>query len=106
MEFVRVENGVVVQRGLPSTGFLKDGRGVSGYDQLPENVLKEEGWLPIVDNHPTYNPDTEYLETVEPTVTDNEVIENYIIKQREPLVQVPTVEDRLVAVEEALLMII
>lgn len=106
MNYAKIENGQVTQVGLPSTGTLKDGSTVAGYDLLPENVLLAEGWLPLVDNRPEYNPETEYLEHAGYTVGETEVTVNYNVKQKEPVIHIPTVEDRLAAVEEALLMII
>jgi hypothetical protein len=106
MNYAKVENGQVIQVGLPTTGTLKDGSTVSGYNFLPESVLLEEGWLPLKDNPPVYNADTEYLERTGYTVGATEVIANYSIKQKEPVIAIPTTEERLAAVEEALLMII
>jgi hypothetical protein len=116
MNYARIENGQL-QRGLPSTGILTqvgfEGCATSNYDMLPyisetENIpsLKNEGWLPLVDNQPVYNPETEYLEQTEPMVTETEIILNYVVKAKSPVIPIPTVEDRVAAVEEALLMII
>lgn len=43
MIYTKVENGQVVQVGLPATGTLKDGSTVSGYDKLDEATLLSEG---------------------------------------------------------------
>ena len=106
MNYAKVENGQVTQIGLPTTGTLQDGSTVSGYNLLPESVLLDEGWLPLVDNKPEYDEETEYLENAGYTIGETEVIINYTVKQKEPVIYVPTVEDRLAAVEEALLMTI
>lgn len=106
MIYTKVENGQVVQVGLPATGTLKDGSTVSGYDKLDEATLLSEGQRPLIDNPLEYNPETEYLEHEGYTVGETEVMANYTIKQIQPVVHVPTTEERLAAVEEALLMLI
>ncbi len=106
MNYAKVESGQVTQVGLPTTGTMTDGSTVSGYDLLPENVLLSEGWLPLVEDRPEYDFETEYLEHAGYTVGATEVTVNYTVKQIEPVTPIPTVEDRLSAVEEALLMII
>jgi hypothetical protein len=106
MRYAKVENGQVTQIDLPSTGTLKDGRTVSGYNMLDEVILLAEGWLPILDNPPVHNADTEYLEHAGYTIEATDVVVNYNIKQKEPIANAPTTEERLTAIEEALLMII
>ena len=103
MNYAKVENGHVTQVGLPSTGTLTDGSTVSGYNFLPESVLLDEGWLPLVDNPPEYNQETEYLEHAGYTVGEDEVVANYTIKQIESIVPAPTIEERLESTEAAIL---
>jgi hypothetical protein len=110
MQYAKVENGSVTQVGLPKTGMLTKGENtggtVSGYDKLDEATLLAEGWLPLINNPPVFNPETEYIEHAGYTIGETEVVVNYIIKPKEQVIPVPTVEDRLAAVEEALLTII
>jgi diketogulonate reductase-like aldo/keto reductase len=106
MNYAKVENGRVTQIGLPITGKLKDGSTVSGYNLLDEAVLQVEGWVPLTDNQPVYNPETEYLEHAGYTISETEIVVNYLVKQIVPVFTTPTTEERLAAVEEALLMII
>lgn len=104
MNYAKVENGQVVRVGLPTTGILQDGSTVSGYNLLPESVLLDEGWLPLVDNKPEYDEETEYLEFVDyEVIPDVKVVANYIIKQKEPVIPVPTLEERLESAEAAIL---
>ena len=56
--YVKIENGNVIQVGLPESGMLKDGRTVSGYNLLPDNALKAEGWLPLEQVMPDYDRNT------------------------------------------------
>lgn len=42
--------------GLPAAGTLSDGRPVSGYAMLDEKVLRDEGWMPVVDEAPEHDP--------------------------------------------------
>ena len=103
MNYAKVENGQVIQIGLPSTGTLKDGSTVSGYNLLPESVLIAEGWLPLVDNRPEYNSEIEYLEHAGYTVSETEVTVNYAVKQKDPVIPIPTMEERLESAEVAIL---
>lgn len=50
-ELVRIVDGRVATQ-LPEVGELSDGRRVSGYDHLPEEVLREEGWVELEDDGP------------------------------------------------------
>ena len=42
---IQIKGGVIVNRQLPKTGYLTNGRAVSNYDCLPEEVLRKEGWV-------------------------------------------------------------
>ena len=44
---IQVINGEIKQYSLPKTGILSTGETVSGYHLLDENILKDEGWLPL-----------------------------------------------------------
>jgi len=37
--------------GLPTSGVLRDGRTVSGYELLPLDELAQEGWKEAIENH-------------------------------------------------------
>ena len=76
---VQVKDNQVIRKTLPKTGVLSDGRTVSGYNLLSEDVLKIEGWLPLEENKPTHNPDTEYLHFEGYDIQADKVIANYII---------------------------
>ena len=54
MKLVQVINGEITQRSLPKTGTLKNGSTVSGYHLLDEEVLLDEGWLPLEDIVPEW----------------------------------------------------
>lgn len=73
--YVKVENGIVVQAGLPETGYLKTGESVSGFNLLPDEVLKEEGWLPLeMGIAPEGNYTTHY------DIQEDKVIANYTVE--------------------------
>jgi hypothetical protein len=74
---VRVINREVIQTTLPSTGYLSNGESVSGYNLLPESVLKAEGWLPLEENRPEYNAENETLELDNYTIEADKVTANY-----------------------------
>jgi hypothetical protein len=96
---VKVENGIVTQTSLPTSGTLSDGRSVSNYNLLPESILLTEGWLPLELNEPEYNPAIQELQLVDYTIEANRVIANY---EAVAIVNIPTVEGRLTATEDTI----
>lgn len=105
MQMVQVIDGVITQYSLPKVGRLKDGSSVSGYDLLmlsdPE-LAREEGWLPLIDEQPEYNPETHYLMHDGYEIFEDRVVVKYKVERHipaEPEVHVPSVEERLDALE-------
>jgi hypothetical protein len=80
MEMIQVINGEIKQYSLPKTGILKDGSTVSGYHLLDEEILKEEGWLPLEDNSPEYDRETQYLINDGYEILEDKVIKKYKIE--------------------------
>jgi hypothetical protein len=81
-------------RRLPSSEKLSNGQWVSNYHLLPDDILKAEGWLPLVENKPEYNPETQYLEQESVAIDDGEVVVIYKI------VELPIPEDVEGVIEE------
>ena len=77
---IQVINGEIKQYSLPKTGTLKDGSTVSGYHLLDEETLKEEGWLPLEDNPPEYDEETQYLMNDGYEILEDKVIKKYRIE--------------------------
>ena len=77
---IQVINGEIKQYSLPKTGILKDGSTVSGYHLLDEETLKEEGWLPLGDNPPEYDRETQYLINDGYEILEDKVIKKYKIE--------------------------
>lgn len=73
---IQVIKGEIIQYSLPKVGTLSDGSTVSGYHLLPEEVLKQEGWLPLEDIQPEYDENTQYL-----TSDGYEILEDKIVKK-------------------------
>ena len=73
---IQVIEGKIKQYRLPKTGTLKNGSTVSGYHLLDEEVLLDEGWLPLEDNPPEYDMETQYL-----TNDGYEILEDKIVKK-------------------------
>lgn len=42
----KLNNGVLITP--PKTGYLTNGSSVTGYNKLPETILKSEGWKPLI----------------------------------------------------------
>ena len=76
--YARVENGQVVEAGLPITGTLKDGRTVSNYHLLGEDILKSEGWLPVEHDLPEVG-ENEQAVFREYDIQPDKVIVRYLI---------------------------
>ncbi len=76
MKLIQVINGEITQHSLPKTGTLKNGSTVSGYHLLDEELLREEGWLPLEDIQPEYDVETQYLAN-----DGYEILEDKIVKK-------------------------
>lgn len=77
---IRVSNNEIIDISLPKTGTLKDGRSVSGYHLLDEDILKEEGWLPLEDIPPEYDEETQYLVNDGYEILEDKVIKKYKVQ--------------------------
>ena len=77
--YTKIENNQVTQTSLPTSGILSDGRSVSNYNLLPESVLLAEGWLPLVESKPVYDPATQELQLTEYTTEKDKVTANYVV---------------------------
>ena len=101
MKLVQVINGEISQYSLPKTGGLKDGSTVSGYHLLGEDILRDEGWLPLEDIPPEYDVETQYL------INDGyEILAGKVIKKYKVLPITPNISERLKSAEDVLLMIL
>ena len=78
---IQVINGEIKQYNLPKVGTLKDGSTVSGYHLLDEEILLDEGWLPLEDNPPEYDMETQYLVNDGYEVLEDKVIKKYRIEE-------------------------
>jgi hypothetical protein len=81
MKLVQVINGEIKQYQLPKVGTLSDGRTVSGYHLLDEEVLLDEGWLPLEDSPPEYDMETQYLVQDGYEILEDKVIKKYRIEE-------------------------
>ena len=77
---IQVINDEIKQYRLPKAGTLKDGRAVSGYNLLSEDILRAEGWLPLEDNPPEYDIETQYLVQDGYEILEDKVIKKYRIE--------------------------
>ncbi len=81
MKLIQVINGEITQRSLPKTGTLKNGSTVSGYHLLDEEVLLDEGWLPLEDIPPEHDEETQYLANDGYEILEDKVIKKYRIEE-------------------------
>ena len=80
MGMIQVINNEIKQYKLPKTGTLKDGSTVSGYHLLDEEVLLEEGWLPLEDIKPEYDEETEIVVATGYDIQTDKVVKLYEVK--------------------------
>ncbi len=78
---IQVINGEIKQYQLPKVGTLKDGSTVSGYHLLDEDILRDEGWLPLEDVKPEYDEETQYLANDGYEILEDKVIKKYRIEE-------------------------
>ncbi len=78
---IQVIEGKIKQYNLPKTGVLKDGSTVSGYHLLDEEILLDEGWLPLEDVEPAYDEETQYLANNGYEILEDKVIKKYSIEE-------------------------
>ena len=79
MKQVQVINGKIAQYSLPKTGTLKNGSTVSGYHLLDNEILLDEGWLPLEDIPPEHDVETQYLVQDGYEILEDKVIKKYSI---------------------------
>ena len=79
MKLIQVINGKIAQYFLPKTGTLKSGSTVSGYHLLDEETLQEEGWLPLEDIKPEYNPEMQYIKPTGYDILSDKIIKKYAV---------------------------
>ena len=77
---IQVINNKITKYNLPRTGTLSTGETVSGYHLLDEETLKDEGWLPLEDNPPEYDVETQYLASDGYEILEDKVIKKYRIE--------------------------
>ena len=68
--------------GLPKKGTLSDGRTVTNYDKLSEDILLAEGWLPFVEEIPEYDQQTQYIVPVNFRVEAAQIVREYAVKDQ------------------------
>jgi len=78
---IQVINGEIAKYKLPKVGTLSDGSTVSGYHLLDEEILLEEGWLPLEDIKPDYDEETQYLTNDGYDILEDKVIKKYRIEE-------------------------
>lgn len=99
---IQVIEGKIKQYSLPKTGTLSTGETVSGYHLLGENILKDEGWLPLEDNPPEYDVETQYLINDGYEILENKVIKMYRIKDIPEEVEPRDLEQEVEELKQAL----
>ena len=78
---IQVIDGEIVKYSLPKTGTLSTGETVSGYHLLDEEILLDEGWLPLEDNPPEYDMETQYVVNDGYEILEDKVIKKYRIEE-------------------------
>lgn len=83
-EYARIENGVVAEFGLPSSGRAADGNYISGFNKLPRATLAQAGWYPIQrTTTPSFDP-SEKEAVSDWTFDGSRVIQSWRLIDRKP----------------------
>ena len=77
---IQVIDGEIVKYSLPKTGTLSTGETVSGYHLLDEEILLDEGWLPLEDTPPEHDEETQYLVQDGYEILEDKVIKKYRVE--------------------------
>lgn len=90
-----VDNQVIEIGQLPETWQLKDGRTVSGFHLLDNEIHIQEGWLPVIDDIPQYDQETQYIQFDKYEILEDKVIRKYTVENTpEPEPPEPTLEEK------------
>ena len=81
---IQVKENKITKYSLPKSGRLSTGETVSGYHLLDEEILKDEGWLPLEDIRPEYDNETHYLQPSGYDIQDDKVVRLYEIVEIPP----------------------
>ena len=97
---IQVKENKIVKYSLPKTGMLSTGETVSGYHLLDEEILKDEGWLPLEDIRPEYNSETHYLQPSGYDIQEDKVVRLYKIveippREPDPMERIEELENRI-----------
>ena len=93
---IQIIDGDIKQYSLPKVGTLSNGSTVSGYHLLDEEILKDEGWLPLEDIQPEYDTETQYIVNDGYEILEDKVTKKYRVEDiPEPTPQEPTEMDVL-----------
>lgn len=97
---LKIKDNKIIEYSLPKVGTLKNGETVSGYDLLPIETLKKEGWLPLENIRPEFDWKTHDLKSDGYEILETKVKAKYKIVEIQE--RVPTQEEKIVQLEEAL----
>ena len=98
---LQIINNEIVKYNLPTTGALSTGETVVNYNLLPAEILKQEGWLPLIDEPPEYDAETEYITHDGYDIQKDKVIKLYKVEPiPEPPEPEPDLEQRIQELEE------
>lgn len=92
MTYVLLKENQIDQVGLPDSGVLSDGRGVSGYAHLDPEILHQEGWRKVKDQGEPQHDANFYVadRTLEYRADLDEVRAAYTIRPRPAYLTVDT----------------
>lgn len=100
---LQIINNEIVKYSLPTTGTLSTGETVVNYNLLPPETLKQEGWLPLIDEPPEYDSETEYLVHDGYDIQEDQVVKLYKVESipEQPKPE-PDLEQRIQELEQVI----
>jgi len=63
---------------IPNVYKLIDGRTVTNYNLLPEDELKLEGWMNVIEHKPNFDLETQQLEISTKEIVNGEIVVTYV----------------------------
>lgn len=88
---IQVINGKIKKHGLPKHIVTETGETILNYHLQDEETLKQDGWLPVEENQPEYNTETEELRFERYEILADKVVKHYkvepIQKSREEVLE-------------------
>lgn len=97
MKFAKLINNAYLEYA-PDTYIRDDGAIIVNFNKS-EALMRKYGFKPVIENEPTYNPETEYLTITGYIENENEIVSIYTINQYEVTEKPISLEEKVTKLE-------